>query len=1796
MRKKEKKMSKTTILSLLFMISAISLAAVTNTWTGNVSTLWSATGNWSQGRVPISTDDVVIPTTAPNNPYITATGGYTGNCRTLVIQSGKTLRVGYATINITYDFTIHGHLYYSSENAVINVGDDIFWKSGSTELINQGFINVKGDWTFEDGCNVTIGTGNTVVFNGSANQFLYVYDSNSYFGNMTVNQTGNVVLWLQNASVYDIHVDGNLTLTNNSKLQVQTTTLTVDGILDIETGSIMYLEHAGGELINNSDFTLNGAMEIDGGDVLVHGEFDLASTGILTIDGGSFIYDEGLATMPYNIRGTFNMSDGLYQSKEWFGVDSSANINVSGGIIRTSSLNAVYAGTFLPSGGTVEIQTDISGYGNIRCSNGNYFRNLSINPIYNGGGVLQTDITVQNDIEVLTGSLWFNGFEASVNNDVNIYGGLLMNNAFDVLNVGNDINWYSGSDDGGYITAGTINVSGDWYFHNGTDAQLGIGNAVNFVGSDSQLIYNFDDNASFGNVTINKPDTMPVWLDNSSAYDIQIDGDLTLTNNSILQVQSNTLVVDGTLDIQNGSKMYLEHAGGELINNSDMDLYGEITINGGTINMNGDLDVKSTGVVNIINGDFLFDGDGIYPDIVDLRGTLNLTSGNFGGQIAYYNQSDGTANISGGSLLCDHFFGNNGTFQPTGGEVEIITSTGVQGEIECSGGNYFYNLKINTSSGKAGVLQSDAIIQNNLEVVGERLIINYGATVNNNVLLFDELTIAGNETLTIGNDIICDIGSAISSSSFSLIGLSGDWYFHDGTEAQLDFCGVRFEGTGSQLVYNFDDNVSFGNVTIDKPDTWPVWLDNSSTYDIQIDGDLTLTNNSRLQVQSNTLVVDGTLDIQNGSKMYLEDIGSQLINNSDFTLNGELHIDGGDFLAHGEFELAETGILTINSGSFLSDAQASKSYQFIKGTFNFSEGLFEITNNGLYFDSSCVENISGGTIRVGSHFIAENPGTFQPSAGNVVTINDQTNIVMAADNFFNDLTIECYVATETDIAINGDLIVNSGVFNYGLTTIDVANDVLIYGNLTSISTSTLNIGNDINWFSGSTDDITDGEINVYGDWYFNDGTDAQLGLGNTVNFSGTGGSFIYCMDADAEFGNVVCNDDIAIHGGSLYPMRIIGNLNVLSGKYCNVQNQDMIVDGEINIMNSGIMALISNGSLINNSDFTLNGELDIDGGDFLTHGEFELAETGILTIDGGSFISDIANGNAQQILGTFNMSNGLFEISDNRLRFESGGNSTITGGIIRATGFAATNLNNFLPSGGSVEIIQNSVGNSYIFCSSNNYFYNLDVMSGVGSMVTFVSTDITILNNLEIATNGDLYLYDNEVSVENDVNIYGELRMSDINDVLNVGNDILWNTGSSDFISTGTINVSGDWYFNDGTEAQLGIGNTVNFVGSENSYLYCADADACFGNLNIQKDLTSDLVEIYSGNDIRVSGTLNLNEGKLYTSQNTNLEIGTALNINNGGTLSATGSALDDALITHYGSTNYALNVESGGTIGGSYATFEYADSYGVNIKNGALINVVSPFTNCTFKNGYTGGTLMTIDNYQDIILDDVTFISNSKDALYNVTKNVDNGPIQFTDSSGNFAGPDYENDPYNRIEWVGFTAPTVTTDAITNIAETTATSGGNVTADGGSAVTARGVCWSTSNNPTLVDDFTVDGSGTGVFVSELTELEPNTLYFVRSYATNAVGTSYGNEVSFTTNAAIPPAVPQNLTIEITGTNIVLNWDIVSRSRAVTYKIYSSDDPNASFENWNFEEEVSNNTWSEAIPQSPKFYRVTAVE
>jgi len=120
---------------------------------------------------------------------------------------------------------------------------------------------------------------------------------------------------------------------------------------------------------------------------------------------------------------------------------------------------------------------------------------------------------------------------------------------------------------------------------------------------------------------------------------------------------------------------------------------------------------------------------------------------------------------------------------------------------------------------------------------------------------------------------------------------------------------------------------------------------------------------------------------------------------------------------------------------------------------------------------------------------------------------------------------------------------------------------------------------------------------------------------------------------------------------------------------------------------------------------------------------------------------------------------------------------------------------------------------------------------------------------------------------------------------------------------------------------------------------------------------------------------------------------------------------------------------------------------------------------------------------------------------------------------------------------WSGVALPSLSTTPPSGISPVTAVLGGQITTDGGAAVSARGIVWSNTPNPTLQQNIFQIGLGTGTFSNTLTGLMPNTTYYVRAYATNSAGTAYGNEQSFNTLPLSMPTISTNSVSAITPTS-----------------------------------------------------------
>ena len=227
----------------------------------------------------------------------------------------------------------------------------------------------------------------------------------------------------------------------------------------------------------------------------------------------------------------------------------------------------------------------------------------------------------------------------------------------------------------------------------------------------------------------------------------------------------------------------------------------------------------------------------------------------------------------------------------------------------------------------------------------------------------------------------------------------------------------------------------------------------------------------------------------------------------------------------------------------------------------------------------------------------------------------------------------------------------------------------------------------------------------------------------------------------------------------------------------------------------------------------------------------------------------------------------------------------------------------------------------------------------------------------------------------------------------------------------------------------------------------------------------------------------------------------------------------------------------------------------GGKLKETGIINWLSPNIGASNKSGFTalpGGCRIYNGNY---------IISGSNSFFWSSTEIETNNAWYIGLEYGNSFLKIYNLNNNNGFSvrcikdlgiQIGF--PTINTKTPTLITSSTATSGGNILSDGGDSVTVRGICWSTSPNPTVLNNKTIDGSGVGSFISNISGLTPNTTYYVRAYAANSIGTAYGNQVIFTSINPTIPTITTNTVNSITQTTATSGGNITSDGGAIIYE------------------------------------------
>jgi len=718
-------------------------------------------------------------------------------------------------------------------------------------------------------------------------------------------------------------------------------------------------------------------------------------------------------------------------------------------------------------------------------------------------------------------------------------------------------------------------------------------------------------------------------------------------------------------------------------------------------------------------------GFGINAFQVENGGKLHLVGNqvvDVAGGVQFENGSQ--VNVTGGIISCagDFQIFSNTSYDIAfvGGEV-VMDGTLAQYIDDQDGGTLeFYNLTINKIGGACYIKNADLDVNNNLSITGPGILnCNNGPAPTNTY------------NIHIGNNWNNTYGPASFNESYGR---------------------VIFDGDGHQ----YCSNEEFNELEINK--TAALRMNGTDVFCNAYDwtaGAIDVLTGSFTAADLVDPGIYGSYYTNPGGTINIANYGSyvDLCGELNFSNGGTINVYGGE---------------SASIWPYMNDAAINM----------VNDGILDFKDQGIHISSTTVYNldyyITGGTIRTSKGFECNRSG-FDPLWGtlefygpsdayishitgcafNNVEINKSASVDISQTD--NDLILTQKMDQEifdesksntvflsSNILIDSLFIISGSFDLNGFWALAVNMDV--YGELVmNNSADSLSVYK-IRWHDGSTDNVTDGGISTYFKWEFLSGTNAQLGIGNTVWIIGSylNTSFV-SSEANASFGNLYINKDPGT-GASVAgfePFHISGNMTISGGNKFSPSGTDLVVDGTLEIENTGrIDNVLINTEITLNNDFTLHGELDLGNGTCMVHGLFDQFFTGILNIEDGILKCD-GTGLAW-MAGILNQNNGLLEFTNSSLNFY--GTSNIYGGLLRVGGsFTSIVDGTFQPPGGTFEF---SGGGDYddINMHSNNYFNNLVIARDY-----FVPVEINTGTSLNIKN--DLSIYDGALAT-NDMDLY----------------------------------------------------------------------------------------------------------------------------------------------------------------------------------------------------------------------------------------------------------------------------------------------------------------------------------------------------------------------------------------------------------------------------------------------------------
>lgn len=928
-----------------------------------------------------------------------------------------------------------------------------------------------------------------------------------------------------------------------------------------------------------------------------------------------------------------------------------------------------------------------------------------------------------------------------------------------------------------------------------------------------------------------------------------------------------------------------------------------------------------------------------------------------------------TYNITGGTIRTPYSFsGNDGNFEPTAGTFEFYGSGDYM--ISQSNGSTLHHVEINKSA-KGG---AEDIINNPVYDERSGEFISEGGKANN-ITLNSDFTITGNLDINAGT---FNLG-AYSCNVSDYVSIYGTLAM---TNAANDLTATYINWYSGS-----DDNVTAGTF---HANVWKFWEGtnaklgtgntayltglNYPTDDDAEFGNLVAGPFAKLSDDEDgnkafyPVRVAGNFTLQNTAWNFTSSGVDVIVQgNADIQSGSSLYFSAGnDFIVDGTLNLA--GTLSLWTGSAAA----------VEGELTFPSTGWLSLNQATFTNNFAVSAYTYlyGKLTMNDNSILEFPGRSIYIGGSFVnevsggTLRfGRTLNAPEAGNFQLDFgTAEFFSANSNHfISVHNGNYLNEVVIDKTSVSLLLLEDLVVKKDI--------EINSGVFYASDKT-------ISIGGDWTNNGGTSAFNAVTSQVIFNGTGALNHQFVNGNTNFYNV----ENAKSGGGY--LRFVGNNAITNDFLANGEN---IVDGptlDVNnlLLSTGVMGLTAAAPAVTVNNFTMGGYLSVTNGNFTC--------------------TDITNNG---IFGTIDLYNGNITLNQ--------------------VGFKYTDLNGTLNiHGGTLTVIGNHGHSLWGYLAPAS-------LTMSGGILNFNNPGIEINDNYTISTSvsggiirtsGHFWVaHPNFVPTGGTAELYGNdpvwIRSSDGSHFYNLRID----KSASLLLGGDNTTVSGHF------DVDMNNSLEKDRITFEPPSGRSGNEVLTNGNLKVINNTVVDQGSLKIVHEATNTGNLTVNSGGALVLENLgslSMGSGKSLTVNNGGELALQGNVTDFPKITRI-SGNYALNIESGASIGAEYAIFEYMNASGVNVKAGAVVDPAKSFSNCILRNGQSGGRLLMLNNNQSLLLSGISFPGSAGN--FNVSKTVNSGVVVLTDYSGSFGIPANEQDTYNRIHWTGSLSPTVTLDGV---------------------------------------------------------------------------------------------------------------------------------------------------------------------